>query len=799
MKRCALLFLSLALAMITVTGFGGPVKKDHHALVAVYLATKAQLERLSTLTQFDFIPGDSRSDIWIAAEAQDIELLNQLGYRYEILIEDMEEFYAQRARAEGSLDDMGGYKTYSEIAAELDQIHTDHPDITTAKFSLGMSLLGHEIWCMKISDNPEVDEAEIELLFTSLTHAREPAGMELLFVFFDYLTNNYSTGSGNEATYLVDNREFYWIPCVNPDGYLYNEQTNPGGGGMWRKNRRNNGNSYGVDLNRNYGFNWGWDDEGSSPFSVDETYRGTAAFSEPETQVYRDFVESRDFLVAMNYHTYQNLVLYPWSIDEFEIGVTIEDSLFSLMADSMAYYIQQVNGAVYGTGTAWQTLYSTNGDANDWCYGEQTTKGRIFAFTTEVGGTNDGFWPAPSRIMPLALENLPANLFVSRYAENLIPPNQWVRLRDADLSELTGDNDNIVESGETLRLDVTLRNSGAFDLTSLAGTLTTSSPFATVINGSVSWPDLAPNDEATGSTYFSAEIASGLPEPFGVEFELHLAATSGLDTTLQLTAIIGPPVLTEDFESGAPGWTHESPGGQWVDQWHISTENYHSGSSAYKCGDTGTGNHADLLDARLISPVMTDLPEQATLSFWGWMNAERSGLYPDSAYDGGVVELAVDGGTFAQIPPLDGYTHIFRGTSTGPMPGQHCWSGTPPWREYSFDLAAYAGHDIQFRFRFGSDQSVDNEGWYVDDVLVEGIRTIDVITPSGLTITSVGNDIHLHWDSDLNAFYRIYSDTNSEGPFQTYEGSTADTSFVITDGVLNDGIRFYVITGALSE
>ncbi|MBU0691851.1 choice-of-anchor J domain-containing protein [bacterium] len=791
----------LALMLIggVVSAIGAPPQAGHHALAAIYPDTKLQLEKLGSITQFDFIPGRSRADIWIAASAQDIEFLQELGYRYEILIDDMEAFYADRARSEGSLDDMGGYKTLSEIVAELDQIHADHPAITSAKFSIGLSLEGNDIWCMKISDNPEIDEDEIELLFTSLTHAREPAGMELLFVFFDYLTNNYSPGSGNESTELIDNREFYWIPCVNPDGYLYNELTNPDGGGMWRKNRRNNGGSYGVDLNRNYGFNWGYDDGGSSPIPSEEDYRGPSAFSEPETQAYRDFVESRDFLVAMNYHTYQNLVLYPWGVEEYEGGLTEEDSLFSLMADSMAYYIFQVNGASYGTGTAWQTLYSVNGDANDWCYGEQTTKDRIFAFTTEVGGASDGFWPAPSRIMPLALENLPANLFVSRYAEQLVPPDQWVQLRAADFSEQSGDADGIVESGETLRLDVTLRNSGLLDLTSLTGTITTNSPFATIINGNVSWPDLEPNEEAAGLSYFSAEIAPGIPEPFGVEFELHFTAVSGLDTTINVMAIIGPPVLAEDFESGAPEWTHQTPGGQWVDQWHLSTENYHSGTSAYKCGDTGSGNHANLLDAQLLSPVISNLPEQATLSFWGWMNAERSGLYPDSAYDGGVVEISVDGGAFEDIAPVDGYSHTFRGTSTGPIPGRACWSGTPPWREYTFDLSAFANQDVRFRFRFGSDESVTNEGWYVDDVVVEGIRTVDVFTPSGLTIAAVANDIHLHWESDLNAFYRIYSDTDSEGSFETFEGSTTDTSFVIPDGVLSNEIKFFIIMGSVSE
>lgn len=85
---------------------------------------------------------------------------------------------------------------------------------------------------------------------------------------------------------------------------------------MWRKNRRDNlDGTFGIDLNRNYGYNWGFDDDGSSPFTGDETYRGTVPFSEPETQIMRDFVNSRSFRIALNYHTFGNLLIYPWGYD----------------------------------------------------------------------------------------------------------------------------------------------------------------------------------------------------------------------------------------------------------------------------------------------------------------------------------------------------------------------------------------------------------------------------------------------------------------------------------------------------
>jgi len=103
---------------------------------------------------------------------------------------------------------------------------------------------------------------------------------------------------------------------VNPDGYTYNENTYPNGGGMWRKNRRvNGGNEFGVDINRNYGYKWGYDNQGSSPDSSSETYRGPGAFSETETQAVKYFAEQHNIQITLNYHTYGNLLIYPWGYE----------------------------------------------------------------------------------------------------------------------------------------------------------------------------------------------------------------------------------------------------------------------------------------------------------------------------------------------------------------------------------------------------------------------------------------------------------------------------------------------------
>jgi len=261
-------------------------------------------------------------------------------------------------------------------------------------------------------------------------------------------------------------------------------------------------------------------------------------------------------------------------------------------------------------------------------------------------------------------------------------------------------------------------------------------------------------------------------------------------------------VLSEGFESGAPGWTHESAGGSWIDQWHISTERANTGTSSYKCGDTGTGTYGAFNDARLISPVVNNLPAESHLKFYMQIESELSGAYPDSAYDGAILEISANGGAFTRVAPIGGYPKTFRilrgggNPTTGPMPGQPCWAGNfLTWTQREVDLSVYAGQNVQLRFRFGSDQATGLEGMYVDDVTITAFGTVVVEQPQALVISVSGNDLILRWGDDQNPAYLIFSDTTPDGTFPTLEGSTTDTIFTIPGGVLADPKRFYRVVG----
>ena len=115
---------------------------------------------------------------------------------------------------------MGGHWNLTQMVAILDQLAANHPNLCTQKVSIGTSVEGRSLWMVKISDNVSQQENEPELLYTGLHHAREPLSMETILVFMTDLLNGY--GTDPEATFLINERQLYFVPCVNPDGYERN-------------------------------------------------------------------------------------------------------------------------------------------------------------------------------------------------------------------------------------------------------------------------------------------------------------------------------------------------------------------------------------------------------------------------------------------------------------------------------------------------------------------------------------------------------------------------------------------------
>ncbi len=396
---------------------------------------EAFAEHLDIL-KFDY----GRSIRFLTDEAR-LRELQARGYDITIEIPDI---YAHH-RTRLAPVSMGGYRTFDEIVATMDTLTALNPAICSDKFSIGQTIEGREMWVIKISDNVAVDEDEPESFFDAAIHAREVITPAVLLETMRTLIEGY--GVDTFLTRLVDTREVWFLPCFNADGYAYNEVIAPNGGGMWRKNRRDNGNgTYGVDLNRNFPYAWGYDNSGSSPSPGDETFRGISAASEPETQNYLAFVESRNFVTHINVHSYSNLILWPYGYD-YNIYAPDHD-LFTFMGDSMATF----NG--YTPSVGWH-LYPANGTTDDWMYGEQTTKNKIYSFVFEIGSSSDGFWPATYRIPELVNENIPCILYLidmASHPEQAGPPlaPQWTKVDTFasgffDLSWSQPGNGNIID------------------------------------------------------------------------------------------------------------------------------------------------------------------------------------------------------------------------------------------------------------------------------------------------------------------------------------------------------------------
>ena len=302
-----------------------------YSKVKIHLSSKSDIEKLiqNDIT-VEHYQGNMSSGIELVLNSDELTRLEGISLPYDILIPDMDKYYAESPPSTQqeiaysktlmqndninsfTYGSMGGFHTYAEMVQKLDSMKLQHPTLISSKINIGTTWEGRTIWAVKISDNPETNESSTEapIYFDALHHAREPISMEAILYYMYYLLENY--GTNPEVTYLVNNREIYFVPIVNPDGYEYNHSTNPNGGGSWRKNRRNNSGSYGVDLNRNYGYGWGLN-SGSSGTPSSDTYRGPSAFSEPESQAIRDFTNSIHPKIGFSMHSVAGRYLNPYS------------------------------------------------------------------------------------------------------------------------------------------------------------------------------------------------------------------------------------------------------------------------------------------------------------------------------------------------------------------------------------------------------------------------------------------------------------------------------------------------------
>lgn len=501
--------------------------------IRVQLAKGRALSELRAVRGLE-IMGLGDGDVRLLSTPSMTEQLVSRGWAVDVLHDDLQAYYASRQKAAGI---SGVWHTYEDTVAELNRLHEDFPALVSEPFSIGRSEEGREIWAIRISDNPEIQEDEPEVLFDGVHHAREIMGVETLLAFANYLCDHYP-GDG-VVRELIEQRQITLVPIVNPDGFAYNERISPGGGGMWRKNRRPvDGSCIGVDINRNYPFHWGRDD-GSSGRPCDEDYRGPSAGSEPETQAMMALVDAHRFVTHDSFHSVAGMVLFPWCFEDEEAP---DDGTFRLVAREM------VRASAYSMGRCPELLYTTSGDFIDWTYGQTEGRPAVFSFTTEVGGT--GFWPDPSEKDDLIQENLPSMLYLAKIAGPAIRADEIVVLDE--------DGDRQVEPGESCSIRPFVKNDGVVASgTDVRLLLRCDDPYVQMLRASDRVGSIGPASSVTGdpdSLIFRVE--DGCPSGRRGPFTLSVRGAAGLQVDVPFELGIGTSaaVYEDDFETLGGVW-----------------------------------------------------------------------------------------------------------------------------------------------------------------------------------------------------------------------------------------------------
>jgi carboxypeptidase T len=346
--------------------------------------------------------------VLITATKREVRAVRQIGYTVKRVRTPRPERRSggPRARTSDFPAADSAYHNHNEMVTEITNVANTYPALVQ-RFSLGTSYEGRTIWALKVSDNVATDEAEPEVMFTANQHAREHLTVEMALYLLNEFTSKYATDSRIKG--LVDSREIWIVPMVNPDGVEWDIAT--GAYRSWRKNRQPNAGStaVGTDLNRNWGYRWGCCGGSSATFSS-ETYRGASAFSAPETTRVSSFVNSRvvggvqQIKASIDFHTYSELVLWPYgyTFTDVPADMTADDhAVFSTLGRSMA----ASNGFTPEQGS---DLYITDGTIDDWLYGVH----KVFSYTFELypRTSSPGFYPPDEQIVPQTTRNRDAVL-----------------------------------------------------------------------------------------------------------------------------------------------------------------------------------------------------------------------------------------------------------------------------------------------------------------------------------------------------------------------------------------------------
>ncbi len=647
------------------------------------------------------------------------------------------DWVAQNFRLGGFQDPnipFGGCLTLDEVMIELDRMQSLYPDLISVRMDAsptGQQTWGNTtgttadqfdpqtIWYVRISDNPNTDELdEPESLITGMTHAREPNSLMNIIYYMWWLLENYATEPAIQ--HLIDHQEMYFLPVMNPDGLKWNEIIAPNGVGDQRKNLSPgvndlgtasfSNNRRGVDLNRNFDYFWGYDNAGSTNDVTQDTYRGVGPASEPETQIIKDFVQSKDFKYAINHHSGLNAIITSsYNGDPNATPSGREDEYQKLLHD-----ITRFNRYIHGS--APNILTRANGDTNDWMLGGDpvtytATNGvtytnagsgkNIISFSPENG---DEFWPAVTEFVPIAKRAVRMNLLTSFFA------GKYARFHDLTPTRIettTATIDFAIEYLGQTSSDITV------EMTPISTNIQTITPSITLQS-----MDVLEQRDINPSIALDPSIQAG----DAIEFQIRVRNDVYTIYETTITKYYKPSILLD-----ADAITNWSLSGTWAP----TTAGYDGSTNAITTTPSPPYGNNQLGYATLTTPIDLSVSNTAIIHFNALWDLERN-------FDFVQLEASIDGGNewiglcgkYTKVPAnpvtnehllksLFNEQHQFN-NSTFIYDGDLIVDGADKWimEEFVIDPDTNQGiigaSSVLFRFTFDTDSSNLADGYNTD-------------------------------------------------------------------------------------
>ncbi len=353
------------------------------------------------------VPGESYDLICDRAE---LALVTGCGLPSEVIIDDLDTRRLEAA-------ELGFYCSYDSMKSILRNLASSYPAICKLD-SFGPTHEGRWILGVKISDNPSLDEDEPEVMFMGQVHAREWAAGQVCRHIADTLVRNYAANTSFRD--LVDNREIWVFPIVNADGFAYDYPSQR----SWRKNRQPFGSSYGCDDNRDFNgvcsgnrmADWGSLVRGSrtSHLPSDETFFGASGAWGKEIGALCEFFKQRTIVACIEFHSYSELILWPYGHGEN----TPDNTYYSSLGQQVASRISKLSGGTY-TPQRSDQLYPTNGGSDDWFYGWAHYIGGFpcMSFCCELGTT---FYQSTTDLNKIQTEAFKGSFYLAQQASDII-------------------------------------------------------------------------------------------------------------------------------------------------------------------------------------------------------------------------------------------------------------------------------------------------------------------------------------------------------------------------------------------